>query len=58
MKTQGKKHLVFKKKNIVELSKTDQVNVIGGSGVDCYDNTNNTSPTRFTKPFCNAVLIN
>jgi len=52
--TRSLSQLVFKKKNVVELSKTDQVTVIGGSGVNCYND--DTSPTRFTIPFCNAVI--
>jgi hypothetical protein len=53
MKTQEKKSLEFKKKNVVELTKMDQVNILGGSGPNCVNYTN---PTRFTPPFCNAVL--
>jgi len=51
MKTQEKKRLEFKKKNVTELTNLDAATVIGGI------NPKPTTLTRFTPPFCDAVAI-
>jgi len=51
MKTQEKKQLEFKKKNVTELTSLESATVIGGM------DPKPTTLTRFTPPFCDAVAI-